>query len=85
MAKGGYRGGIRPPVWQKVNGEKPALTMLQLPRHLHADVKTIAFMLDKGEITIEQIQELASANKQNKNQQVDTPRSKETGILGSAI
>jgi hypothetical protein len=55
MPKGGWRGGIKPRAWLLRSGEPAKLTRLEVPEDLRSDVKTIAHMFDRKEITLEQI------------------------------
>ena len=54
--RGGWRGGVRPSVW-KDNSDMT--TFGRIPRRLKKDLKAIAHLLDKGEVTLQEIQKLA--------------------------
>lgn len=54
--RGGWRGGVRPSVWED---NSDMTTFGRIPRRLKKDLKAIAHLLDKGDVTLQEIQKLA--------------------------
>ncbi|MGL5058591.1 MAG: hypothetical protein ACRC62_01320 [Microcoleus sp.] len=55
MPRGGWRGGVKPHAWLFRSGEPAKLTRLAVPEDLRDDVKTIAHMFDRGELSLDQV------------------------------
>ena len=55
MPSGGWRGGGRPRAWRLRLGEPAKLTRLEIPKDFASDLKEVAHMFDREELTLEQI------------------------------
>lgn len=63
MPRGGDRGGRKPFSWRLLNGERPDMGKIDLPKYLKPEARKLIRMIDKGELTLEQIEWLKEALK----------------------
>lgn len=55
MPRGGWRGGVKPHTWLFRSGQPAKLTRLAIPEEFKEDMKAIAHMFDRGELSLDQV------------------------------